>query len=229
MPGAVFLSASLPNANQPAFMEWGVHPRAVDEAVTALTACVLKRGMRLVFGGHPSISPLVAMAALQSSLYPGLQSAPGTPDARPIIIYQSEAYRGRLPDETWALFRAGVAEIVWTGVADDDDDRHGKSLVVMRDRMLAETRPLAMVCVGGMQGVLDEVDCFRRHRRAAADQVYTLPGTGGAAAQLATQRDDVRRVGGRAEPSGQAAGAIPYPFLLSRLIDDIARRESSDG
>jgi hypothetical protein len=175
----LFLSASVPNEKQPEFLKWGVHPLAVKDAVTTLVRLCLQHQATLVFGGHPSISRVVAPIVLEKI---GSEST-----AEPLVyVYQSEAYRGQLPDETDALSRAGAARIVWTPTVADDDGRFSQSLELMRQQMIREQAPEAIVRIGGMQGVLDELEEFKRQfpeRRA-----YVVPETGGAALLLARGR-----------------------------------------
>ena len=225
MGNTVFLSASVPNTNEPEFLRWGVRPRSVDEAVTSLTAALLRRGIGLVFGGHPSISPLVATVALQQRGW----KHQGPP---PITIYQSEAYRGVLPDETWALFRSGVAHIVWTERTPGEERPFPASLRTMRGRMLGETAPAAMVCVGGMKGIVDEAHLFQAMRGGSGGQVFLLAGTGGATAMLARtpalltgapamvlDADFLAPDGGPA--ADDADEPVPYPYVMEKFADRI--------
>lgn len=188
----------------------------MDEAVTSLTRLCLKRSFTLVFGGHPSISPLVALVALQTYGKSPVLAPP------PIVIYQSEVFRGKLPDETWALFRSGIATIVWTAPVEQDDERFSQSLKAMRTRMLVEQAPDAMVCVGGMRGIPDELALF--HQYCPNQRVYVLAGTGGAARMLAQERADQVSIVDQAALMIPATGVepempVPYPYLLAKMLD----------
>jgi hypothetical protein len=194
----IFLSASVPYRK--GWVE-DSKPAEIEEAILCIARAVFARGGRLLFGGHPSISPLVA--AVAGEYYP--------PDAhravRPVITFQSEFFRspnfaGRIPDETWMLHRMGWSSIEWTpvvpagGVGDQ-----GASLRRMREWMLLAPDtpttviestglqpPKAMISVGGMEGVRDEAAMFVRHRRQWGLQtvppVRLFASCGGAAARL---------------------------------------------
>ena len=206
----VFLSASIPDARRSArFRRLPDAHLYVTEAVLALTRAVLSHGGRLVMGAHPTISPLVAQVAGEYRLpaaVEGERRRPGAaggggPDAPraaerdagepQIIVYQSRVFEACVPAETLMLERLGYARIAWTDVVGNEtfDRRRGgrkrpapKSLLHMRDRMLRETEPVAMVCAGGMEGVIDEARAFARlwPRRT----IYTMATTGGAASLL---------------------------------------------
>ncbi len=191
-----FLSASVPNRP-----EWAgdIKPAEIEEAIVCLARAVFARQGRLVFGGHPSISPLIASVA--GEYFAVDQSR----QFRPVIIFQSEFFRGRLPDETWDLHRLGWAEIVWTpietwgGVPDLDLSLHTMRRYMLLDPELAGSTlegipweatiarlglevPRAMVAIGGMEGVVDETAMFLRDNRKAP--VFCFWTTGGAAQRL---------------------------------------------
>lgn len=185
----LFLSASVP------FRAGWVEdskPREIEEAILCIARAVFKRGGRLLFGGHPSISPLVA--AVAGEYYP--------PDPhrriRPVITFQSEFFRspafaGRVPDETWMMHRMGWSSIVWTPiVASEGSPDMAASLALMRERMLlgldegiGQRPPKAMIAVGGMEGVRDEAALFLQYRgqwRLPTRPPVCVFGSGGGAA-----------------------------------------------
>ena len=86
----VFLSASVPLPNRhPRFMSTA-DVVAIRESVKALVSEVVPRG-RLVFGGHPAITPLIAL--LLRNLDPATN--------RRITLYQSEYFsRTFLPENS---------------------------------------------------------------------------------------------------------------------------------
>lgn len=158
---AVFLSASVPDPRR--------HPRyfgsadliGIREAVLALVHVVLPR-TRLVFGGHPAISPLVVLAADRVGL------------RRQVQIFQSKWFFDVVPPDNLAF-----PCIEWTPVVAGDPDR---SLRAMRDRMLTSEPFAAAIFIGGMEGVEDEFALFRqRHPRVPT---YAIASTGAAALEL---------------------------------------------
>jgi hypothetical protein len=218
MRGTLFLSASVPDEKQPRFLEWGVQSVVIKNSVTALRRLCLEHRTKLILGGHPSILELIAPVALEKV---GSEAS-----AEPLIyVYQSEAFRGQQPGEIETLSRAGVAHIVWTPAVADDDARFSRSLALMRQQMIRDQAPEAMVCIGGMQGVLDEFEEFKRQfpeRRA-----FVLPGTGGAASLLTRMQVEViesgalDRIFAPAKMSEQQAKRLDHlQAIISRMADN---------
>src|SRR4051794_32326260 len=112
-----FLSGSIPDPRRdPRYIETA-DLIAIRESVAALAAVIFKRG-KLVFGGHPAISPLVLVVA---------RSLKAEEHVR---IYQSEFFRQQIPPESSAF-----ADFVWTPRVDNNRDA---SLELMRARMIAD-------------------------------------------------------------------------------------------
>jgi hypothetical protein len=196
----VFLSASVPYRER-----WraDAKPAEIEEAIVCIARAVFARKGRLLFGGHPSVSPLVASIA--GEYFP----ADPERELRPVITFQSEYFRGRLPEETSQLVRMGWSSIQWTPVVPAPNGKSGQaeSLRLMRTWMLLGfgtpsqvieehglQPPKAMIAVGGMEGVLDEADMFSSNRTAwqilALPPIYAIASGGGAAKLLAaTARD----------------------------------------
>jgi hypothetical protein len=213
---SVFLSASFPSPGRDA--RFHIEPKAhelIAEGVIALVRSVLSHGGVLVMGAHPTISPLVAQVAGEYRLPGVVEGERRMPDGRnventesPIIIYQSRVFEGHLQEPTLFLVRQGYARLVWTDVIDGEtvepatspkkrpaavreEPPAPASLRHMRERMLRETNPAAMVCLGGMEGVIEEAFLFVE--LCPGKMIYTLATTGGAAQLLA----DEERLRGR--------------------------------
>jgi hypothetical protein len=232
----IFLSASVPSEKR-AEKYWRVEdaPLQIDDAVTALCRALFSRGGQLVFGGHPAISPLVAMVAGE---YAGEKEDAGPATRESLVrIYQSRAFEGSLPDETLLMYRLGYAELQWVDKVGDErfqpEDPSSvllvaNSLRVMREKMIEESKPQAMVCIGGMEGVEEEFAIFRQKIPSAP--VYALETTGGASAILAAQPASGLRVIDREvlakTPRTQAwepgvRRTIPYPMIMQMLVQEI--------
>jgi hypothetical protein len=245
---AVFLSASVPSpARAQEFRRVEEAHLEIGEAVISLSRAVFAEGGTLVFGGHPSISPLVAMVAGEY-LAPLRAEADGQRERPPvpIEIYQSRAFEGFLPDETLMMFRLGYANLHWIEAVDGerfdpeaprDKPPCPKSTEEMRRRMIGETQPAAMVAIGGMEGIFDEQRIFREIREGAP--VYTLASTGGAAALLAERRTPGVRAIDREilellERRGEMVSrrgdqpAVPYALIVQALVHELIK-EGSDG
>ncbi len=110
----IFLSASMPWREG-----WlkGVDLIEIEEAVISIARAVFSRGGRLIFGGHPSISPLVASVA--GEYYPQDRHRL----VRPVVTFQSEWFRGSVPDQTWEMVEKGLSTIEWVGLADTEEVR----------------------------------------------------------------------------------------------------------
>ncbi|MBZ5594764.1 MAG: hypothetical protein LAP39_21170 [Acidobacteriia bacterium] len=197
----VFVSASVPY--RPLWTD-DAKPVEIEEAIVSIARAVFARKGRLLFGGHPSVSPLIASIAGEYF--------PADPERRhrPVITFQSEYFRGHLPDETWQLFRMGWSSIQWTPAvpgADGTSDQP-KSLKLMREWMLLGPStppevieahglrpPKAMLAVGGMEGVADEAGMFLSHRIkwriSPAPPIYAITSGGGAARRLAASNSAV--------------------------------------
>jgi len=209
----VFLSAG-PPADATEFLI-----DAFEEAVISCARAVLSEGGRLVFGGHPAVSPLVAMVAGEYVRWDA---------AEPLIdIYQAEPFRGHLPDETLRLFNLGHARIHWTPQMNREEFEPGgplpkESLGEMRRRMIGETNPVAMIAIAGKQGITDEYDAFRELRPKAP--IFLLPRTGG------HTRDLVGRFAAiNAEEEIHLEFDPPafYPIVLQNVVARIAAEGSA--
>ncbi len=237
----LFLSASVPTRERPQFYGGADAHRQIEDAVISLSRAVFVEGGTLVFGGHPAISPLVAMVAGEY-LAPLGAEADGRrerPPAVPIEIYQSRAFEGFLPDETLMMFRLGYANLHWIDAVDGerfdpeaprDEPPCPGSMEEMRRRMIGEMQPVAMVAIGGMQGIFDELRIFRELRQDAP--VYALATTGGAAARLVERREPgVRAIDtevmnplkehGELRSREGDRPVIPYPLIVQVLVHEL--------
>ena len=192
----VFLSASFPSGERGADFE-PFDPGAIADAVTAVVRAVLVAKGRLLFGGHPTITPLVLMVASELN-------AKGAVD-----VYQSDWFAAEITRETLALQEAGFGAIHWIpGRATREE-----SLQAMREVMLGPDRKLiAGVFVGGMEGVREEYELLQRFQPRVPR--VSLVGPGGAAAQF--PMDETRSVLGTYVESRR------YPFVASVLVDRLA-------
>lgn len=163
--GAIFLSAGVPDPTKPHFMQ-EADTAAISAAVSALLYVALGR-RQLVWGGHPSITPMVwAYAEAMNIDY-----------AAWVTLYQSDIFADDFPEETERFKNVVVTPEV-------DGDR-AASLAIMRRRMVEETEYGAAVFVGGMQGIMEEYELFREFAPNAA--ILPIMTAGGAAEILGQQ------------------------------------------
>jgi SLOG cluster3 family len=133
----VFLSASVPlPSRHPRFHETA-DVMAIKEAIKALVIEVIPRG-RIIFGGHPAITPLVA--SLMASHFPNHTDR--------AVLYQSLEFDGQFPPEVEAFPKVVYTPKSLNGAAG--------SLLTMRKRMMSDYQIAVAVFIGGMEGVLDE-------------------------------------------------------------------------
>ena len=130
----IFLSASIPLPERDSKYIDTADIIAIRDAVIALTTVVLPHH-RLVWGGHPSITPLVYYVMKKLNL--NIQEH--------VTIYQSKFFEKYFPEDNNKFNNA-----ILTDVIDNDRD---KSLLHMRERMLDEFEFSAAVFIGGMEGI----------------------------------------------------------------------------
>ncbi|MGY1826534.1 SLOG domain-containing protein [Blastococcus sp. SYSU DS0541] len=162
----VLLSASFPSGRRgERFAPYDAD--AVADAVTALVAAVFAANGRIVFGGHPTITPLVLRMAADHAAR----------DA--VSVYQSEEFRDLITEPTRELERLGFGTIVPTPRGRDLSE----SLALMRHMMVERnTDMVGALFVGGMEGIADEYAIVGELRPTLARLPLTAPG--GAAARL---------------------------------------------
>lgn len=159
----IFLSASIPlQERDPGYIETA-DIIAIRDAVIALTTVVLPCH-KLIWGGHPSITPLIYHVMEKLNL--NIQEH--------ITLYQSRFFEKYFPEDNNKF-----KNIVLTDIIDDDRE---KSLLEMRNRMLDEYKFAAGVFIGGMEGVEEEYKMFiEKHPHAI---ILPIASTGAAARKI---------------------------------------------
>ena len=155
----IFLSASIPMLGRDEKYFKTADTIAIRDSVLALASVALPK-YKLIWGGHPSITPLIASILQHSGL--DIQSS--------VTLYQSTYFEQFFP-----LENESVAHIIKT----DDMGNKDLSIKVMRKHMLGDNEFYAGIFIGGMEGVEDEYTMFTQlHPKA---KVFPLASTGGAA------------------------------------------------
>lgn len=160
--GAIFLSASVPTREP---FSWNCRPQEIQAAINALAQVVLGR-KKLVWGGHPAITPLLWSAA----------QAVGVEYAVAVELFQSRLFQDVLPDENKHFANVTLVDAVGNDLE--------ASLLNMRTAMFKSTEFEAAVFIGGMHGILDEHKLFRSYWPNAT--CIPIAQTGGATVQLAS-------------------------------------------
>ncbi len=186
---AVFLSASVPDPIKEPEYAATAHVPAISAAVSALVFVVLGR-RHLIWGGHPAITPMIALAAEQL----------GVSYSRSVTVYQSRYFEDELPEAN-----AQFPNVILTASVNKD---RKESLALMRDEMLRKNQYLAGVFIGGMTGIIDEFRLFREWQPNAT----TVPvfSTGGAVLELAQETED---------PDNELRSNFDYVDLFHKKLD----------
>lgn len=161
--GAIFLSASVPT-REPYSSD--CRPQEIQAAVNALALVVLGR-KKLVWGGHPAITPLLWSAA----------QAVGVEYTAAVELFQSKLFQKVLPEENKNFANVKLID----GVGEDVE----ASLQAMRMAMFTSTDFEAAVFIGGMHGILDEHKLFTSYWPNAT--CIPIAQTGGATMHLARE------------------------------------------
>ena len=162
---AIFLSAGIPDPNKSHFMG-EADPASVSAVISALLYVTLGR-RKLVWGGHPSITPMIWAYAEALAIDYGAW----------VKLYQSDFFEDDFPEET-----AKFENVIITPKVEGDVSA---SLAAMRRKMLSDTTFSAAIFVGGMRGIMDEYALFKELAPQAA--ILPIMSAGGAARVLGEQ------------------------------------------
>lgn len=205
----IFISASIPDRER---WKGNFDPLGITDAVVAVARTVLQNGGKLVTAAHPTIAPLLLYVATEQ-----LEEN----DQR-IIVYQSRAFKDVLPVATKRYQDEGIGKIKWTARIDKeppDPKRAPKSLKKMRYQMLKESKPVAAVFIGGMEGISDEYNLF--HKLYPASPVYAFKQPGGEARKIVDKLPD--------KLESELAESDIYSTVARYVVDDIASKASKSS
>lgn len=155
----IFLSASIPLAERDKKYINTADVIAIRDAVLALTT-VLLPSYHLIWGGHPSITALIAHVLRHCNRKANEH----------VTLYQSKFYERYFPIEN-----KDVAHIEYTPDLGNRED----SELDMRLRMICKNDFKAAFFIGGMEGVETEFEMFTKYHPEA--KVYPVASTGAAA------------------------------------------------
>ncbi|HWY13607.1 MAG TPA: hypothetical protein VNX86_00520 [Rhizomicrobium sp.] len=168
---AVFLSASVPDEKRAPEFAKTADVVAITSAVNAVMQVILGR-RRLVWGGHPAITPIVLLVAKSMKVDYGQW----------VHLYQTAYFKDEFPEDN-----AHFENVTYTGVVENDRE---ESLLAMRKAMFSSGKFQAAVFIGGMKGIIDEFDLFSSIQPEA--RLVPIYSTGGATLELKgrMKRDD---------------------------------------
>lgn len=155
----VFLSASIPYPDRDKKFYHTADIVSIRDAVRALATVVIPKA-HLIWGGHPSITPLIRFVMDRMNI-----------DLKKhITLYQSLFFEEYFPPDNFAF-----ENIVLTEKRNNRDE----SLVLMRSKLINENDFKVGIFIGGMEGINDEYLMFKeRHPNAL---VLPIASTGAAA------------------------------------------------
>jgi hypothetical protein len=136
----IFLSASIPSPERNKKYYDTADILAIRDAVRALATVVIPNA-HLIWGGHPSITPLIRFVMNRMNVNV----------KEHITLYQSLYFEGVFPEDNFAF-----ENIVQT----EKTDNREESLLIMRKRMIEENNFKAGIFIGGMEGIEDEFELF---------------------------------------------------------------------
>jgi hypothetical protein len=157
---SIFLSASVPNIESPFYAQ--CDPVLIQAALRSFLFTVLGR-KHLVFGGHPSISPLILAACEEL----------GIENSNAVTIFQSQHFTASFPADNLRF-----VNFITTPAGKDIEE----SLAIMREQMFGMYEYDAAVFVGGKEGIVKEYELFRQQCPGA--EILALKSPGGAAATI---------------------------------------------
>jgi len=157
----IFLSASIPLKERDEKYFNTADIIAIRDAVIALTTVVLPNH-RLIWGGHPSITPIIYHIMQRLGL--NIQEH--------VTLYQSLFFEKHFPEDNNKFQNVILTE---------NKLEKDASLLLMRKRMFTENSFVAGIFIGGMEGIEDEFKLFRELQ----PQAFVLPiASTGAASQI---------------------------------------------
>lgn len=141
----IFLSAGVPTAvRSPKYYDTA-DVIAIRDSVIALASTVLaNKDFRLIWGGQPAITPLIALVLERYNLKMTDR----------VTLYQSYEFEKFFPTEN-----ENVGNIEFT----EKKENREASLLLMRQKMIGDHEYVAAVYIGGMEGVEDEYKLFKEY------------------------------------------------------------------
>lgn len=138
---SIFLSASIPlKERNPKYFD-SADIISIRDSVIALASIVLPKH-RLIWGGHPSITPIIYYVMEKINL--NIQQH--------VTLYQSRFFEHLFPEDNNKF-----QNVILT----DNLGELPQSVYHMRNRMFFENNFVAAVFIGGMEGIEDEFKMFR--------------------------------------------------------------------
>lgn len=164
----IFLSASIPLKERNPMYYDTADVIAIRDCISSIAKVMLPE-CRLIWGGHPSITPLIS--SILGSISVNIKEH--------VHIYQSDYFRQMFPVEN--------EEFSESLIITDNLGNRDKSLDLMRRKMIIDNEFIAGIFIGGMEGVEDEFKLFTQSHPKA--MVLPIASTGAAALRIYEKGD----------------------------------------
>lgn len=186
----IFLSASIPSPDR--------HPNyydtadiiAIRDAVRAFATVVVPRA-NLIWGGHPSITPMInyilKLLKVDSKSH--------------VTLYQSMYFENDFPSEN-----ENIDNVIFT----TSYPSLSESITHMRNQMILGNQFVAGVFIGGMEGINDEFEIFKKAHPLAL--ILPVASTGAAAKQIFDSSNQY---------DGRLLTDYAYMSLFNDLLSDV--------
>lgn len=155
----IFLSASIPYHDRDKKFYNTADIIAIRDAVRALATVVIPKA-HLVWGGHPSITPLIRFVTERMKV----------DIKKHVTLYQSRYFEERFPVDNFAFEKIRLTEKA-KGLKE--------SIEIMRNSMFEENDFRVGIFIGGMEGILDEYEMLIK--KYPNVKILPIASTGGAA------------------------------------------------
>jgi hypothetical protein len=158
----IFLSASIPYPDRNKKFYDSADIISIRDAVRALATVVIPKA-HLIWGGHPSITPLIrfVMEKMNADL------------KKHITLYQSLFFKNKFPEDNFAF-----ENIVLT----ERKDTREESLDLLRNQLIDDNEFKVGIFIGGMEGIKEEYLMFKKKYQNAL--ILPIASTGAAAKML---------------------------------------------
>lgn len=186
----IFLSASIPLTNRDPKYIQTADISAIRDAINALAKVVIPNAI-LIWGGHPSITPLIRE----------ILNKLGKDVSKHVILYQSDFFRKDFPVDNHEIEQIEITE---------SKGNKELSLALMRDKMIGDNDFVAGIFIGGMEGVEDEFTLFKKTHPNA----LLLPVASTGAAALSIYQNSPENY------SEELKSDYAYMSLFTKLLKD---------
>ena len=205
--GRIFISASIPQQDQNDRYFRNSNPQDIIDCVKAITYEIIQNKMKVIFGGHPTISPVILNVKKN---YP-LESI-----ERDIYIYQSKYFEEKISENTKELAK-NFGLIVWARKGENLEE----SLAIMRKEMLQNGLDTA-IFIGGMEGIIKEYHLFKKFHKTKP--AYVIKTTGGATEEIIDEKDEMEKDGISEKTINIILNSKSYIHVARVILEDIAER-----